>query len=153
MRLSRSIKVIMWHWGIDQTQGPMSGVKGLLITHLPSTSSVPSVRTSFVKFEICPVICDMPLPNHAIFLADSIRMTRTLVVWNLIRCYIHALFVCATKLFGRFVVVDTTHCQLNDRHLGSRCYRRMRTMLSATNCRSTRHPCPAESKHALDLNP
>ena len=32
--------------------------------YLPSTSSVPSVKTSLVKFEICPVIWDKPDPNH-----------------------------------------------------------------------------------------
>ena len=71
------IKAIMSHLDIYQSR---VGVTGLLITHVPSTSSVPSVRTSFVKFEICPVICDMPLPNHAIFVTDSVILTRTLVV-------------------------------------------------------------------------
>ena len=35
-------------------------------TDIPSTSSVPSVKTSFVKLEIWPVICEIPLPSQDI---------------------------------------------------------------------------------------
>ena len=88
--------------------------------YIPSISSVPSVSTSLVKFEIWPVICEIPEPSHDMLLRRVVQCGAYLWLMCVRQGYFDEEML-QTGAESYRCIPSHEDCQLDGRHFDNQC--------------------------------